>query len=219
MAINTLALLRTAAQQEADKENDSHIGTPEWNRRVNEGYRSLWNLVRSENDDFFLEKVSATVTTAANNFLSVTMGNNRLRQLWFVTGSTPDDYERVRRWNMEERPGDRSYKIAGGTVYIYPSTLAVGTYALWREPVWVELANDADTINANLVEWAEYIYLYAALGGKGKEDSDASLLGQRLGRLEKEILAITSDLDNGEPARVVEVPSRSYYRPERLPRP
>jgi len=219
VAIDRLDELRTAAQQEADKESDPHIGTAEWTRRVNEGYRSLWNLVRSENDDFFLEKVAATVATQANNFLSVTLGNNRLRQLWYVTGSTPDDYERVRRWNMEERPWDRQYKVAGGTVYIYPSTLAVGTYSLWREPVWTELVADGDTIHTNLIEWAEYIYLYAALGGKGKEEGDASLLGQRLGRLEKEILQIVQDLDNGEPSRVVDSQRPHYYRPERLPRP
>lgn len=219
MAVNTLALLRTAAQQEADKESDPHIGTPEWNRRVNEGYRSLWNLVRSENEDFFLEKVSATVASATNNFLSVTLGNNRLRQLWYVTGSTPDDWERVRRWNLEERPIDRMYKVLGGTVYIYPSTLAVGTYTVWREPVFTELAADVDTIHANLIEWAEYIYLYAALGGRGKEDSDASLLGQRLGRLEKEILAIVHDVDVSEPARVVNVWPPREWRPPPLPRP
>lgn len=219
MAINTLALLRTAAKQEADKENDPHIGDPEWNRRVNEGYRSLWNLVRSENEDFFLEKVAATCASAANNTLSVTIGNNRLRQVWFVTGSTPDDYERVRRWNLEERPCDRVYKVLGGTIYVYPSSLAVGNYSLWREPVFTELAADGDAIHANLIEWSEYIYLYAALGGRGKEESDPSLLGQRLGRLEKEILAIVHDLDVGEPARVVDVWPRQAFRNPPLPRP
>lgn len=219
MPINTLALLRTAAKEEADKENDPHIGDTEWRRRINEGYRSLWNLVRSENEDFFLEKVSATVASAANNFLSVTFGNNRLRQLWYLTGSGPDDYERVRRWNLEERPIDRGYKILGGTCYIYPSTLAVGNYTVWREPVFTELVADGDTIHANLVEWAEYVYLYAAIGGKGKEESEASLLGQRLAGLTQQILSITKDLDTGEPARVVNVWPQREWRPPPLPRP
>jgi hypothetical protein len=219
VAIDTLAELRTAAKEEADKESDPHIGDPEWNRRVNEGYRSLWNLVRSENEDFFLEKVAATCVSAANNFLDVTLGNNRMRQLWYVTGASPDDWERVRRWNMEERPIDRLYKVAGGTIYLYPSTLAVGTYALWREPVFTELAADGDAVHANLIEWSEYIYLYAALGGRGKEESDSSPLAARLGRLEKEILAITKDIDIGEPARVVNVWPPREWRPPPLPRP
>jgi hypothetical protein len=220
VAINTLALLRTAAKQEADKENDPHIGDPEWNRRVNEGYRSLYNLVRSENEEFFVSKTTATCVSAANNVLSVALSGQRLRQLWYVTGSTPDDYERVRRWNMEELPTTRSYKIMGsGVIYIYPASMAPGTYTLWRETALLELVADGDTIDGTLIDWAEYIYLYAALGGKGKEESDASLLGQRLARLEKEILAIVHDLDASEPSRVVDVWPRREYRNPPLPRP
>lgn len=220
MAINTLALLRTAAKEEADKENDPHISDTEWRRRINEGYRSLWSLVRSENEEWFVSKVTATCVSASNNVLNVALSGQRLRALWYVTGSGPDDYERVRRWNMEEIPDQRSYKIMGsGVIYIYPSSLAVGTYTMWREQAFLELVADGDTIDGTLLDWAEYIYLYAAVGGKGKEESDASLLGQRLGRLEKEILAFVSDLDASEPARVVNVSPAREWRPPPLPRP
>jgi hypothetical protein len=218
VATNTLALLRTASKEEADKENDPHIGDTEWNRRINDGYRSLWNLVRSENEDFFLEKVAATCASASNNVLSVTLGNNRLRALWYLSGSTPDDYEIVRRGNLRQRACDREYIIASGTIYIWPSTLAVGSYSVWREPVFTELANDASAIHADLVEWAEYIYLYAAHSAKGKEEADPNDIAGRLGRLEREILALTKDRDSGEAARVVDVRPREYYRPPNLPR-
>jgi hypothetical protein len=219
LATNTLALLRAAAQDEADKENDPSISAAQWNRRVNDGYRSLWNLLRSLDREHFVAKVAATCASTSNNFLSTTLGANRLRALWFLdTPSDPDAYTPLRRWNIEERPTDRMYKVLGGTVYIYPATLAIGSYTMWVESAFVELANDASTIDTRLTEWAEYIYLYAAVGGKDKEESDTSILGMRLSRLEREIMSL-ANLDGGEPARIVDVSNRGIYRVPILPRP
>lgn len=209
MAINTLALLRQAAKEEADKENDPSVTDPEWNRRVNEGYRTLWSLVRAADPEHFVARGTATVVSAVNNFLSVTLGSNRMRQLWFVTGTTADDYERVPRWNLEERALERAHKVVGGTVYIYPASTAVGSYITWIETAFAELAADGSTVDSRIQEWVEYIYLYAAFGGRDKEESDTSGLVARMQRLESEIVSLASDLDSGDPPRVVDVSNRS----------
>lgn len=220
MAISTLATLRTAAQQEADKENDPSITTAEWSRRVNEGYRALWSIVRSEDPDFWIDKGSATISTIANNFFSLT-GNKRLRQLWFVTGATPDDYIRVPRWNLEEAAIERRHKVVRNSVYVYPASLSLGSYIVWSEAAFVELVADGDTIDTALIDWSEYIYLYAAYGGRDKEESDGTALVARMQRLENEIRDLTRERETGEPARVVDHgwSAPNMYIPPRLPDP
>jgi hypothetical protein len=220
LAISTLSALRTAAQQEADKENDPSVTTAEWNRRVNEGYRALWSIVRSGDPDFFVDRGTATISTVANNFFALA-GNRRVRQLWFVTGSTPDDYVRLRRWNLEEPAWERVYKVVRNSVYVYPASVAPGSYILWSEPAFVELVADGDVVDAALIDWTEYVYLYAAFGGRDKEESDGSGLVARMQRLEKEIRDLTRERDIGEPGRVVDHgwTYDNSFRPPRLPDP
>lgn len=210
----TRANLRTYAQQEADKEGDAHIGDPEWNRRLNAGYRALWNRIRRKGGDFFTTSTTFTLS-ASSRTLSLTSFTDwgRMRRLDYLTGSGEDDHVRVRRYSFDEEGlfSDRRYCIVGTNLRISSLAVAAGNYRIWYESRFTPLTAESGaggTVDDRVDQWNEFIYLHAAAAGRDKEESDASDVIRRLRELEVEIDEFAGDQDVSEPARIVDVGSR-----------
>lgn len=191
--------LKTIVQEQGDLVGDSHIGTAasgELERRVNFGYRRLWNLIRRLTlGEFFFTEYDFTIAAAAYT-ATMPAAFGRLIQLYHRTGSGPDDIEPLARIRLPELPvGVRGYRLIGGnTVRVWPASSAPGNYRVHYEAKYTELGT-ADNMDSRLEEWKEFVGVAGALGGVGKQDRATDELRTRLAELESEITWLVHDQD------------------------
>lgn len=170
----------------ADAEGDDHKSDSEINTWINQGAEALHKLKISSNEDYALTSTTFTLTTASNSYsLPATFYN--LKGLDFQDGSR---WIRVQQFSFAER--DRYRDDAGFD----------GTYRIWYNPTFTELAADSDTVEDRD---HEYIVAYAARQCLIKEESDAGELDATLAKLERDIIGTRSKRDIAGPRHVAEV--------------
>lgn len=214
----TAAQLATQARELSDTENDLHISTSELDRRVDYGYRELWNLVRRVcGDDFFLAQ-TATITTltATNTTYTLPTDFGAMSQVRKILGTGGDDYEEIGRFLFRESPASRlSYRVAGGIMYMSPAVLCTGSFVVWYQKKYTELAG-AGNMDAGLEEWREYPAIVAAMGCLAKQESAYDYLAMRRNEMREEIQSTFARRDM-MPDRIIDVMGNGSEFP-RLPR-
>lgn len=155
----TLAMLRAEAQQRANQENKSLVGTAEWNRYINEAISELYDRVIAVNPHYYVSTASFTLSSSNAVALSTFTGFYKLRGVDYRQGSRSVDVLPFDFLSERNLFSDQHY---------------AGTYTAWWTPTPPTLVLDADTLDAILDVWAEYVVVTAAIPAVVKEESDLS---------------------------------------------
>lgn len=213
----TLADIKTQVRQRADMENSTFIKDDELKNYINNSYAELYDILVSRFEDYFSKSESFSLTGASNNH-SLPSDLYKVRGVDYMLST--NDPVTLRRWNFDERNkiartttralrgvGDRQYRVMGQNLTVLPSDKAPGNYQLWYIPRYNPLSLDADTLG-DVLDFAEYIIVDAAIKCLIKEESDTSVLLAIKQGLKARIEAMASNRDT-QPDRIADV--SGYY--------
>jgi hypothetical protein len=177
MATVTLLTLRTRVRQRANLENTAFVTDAEIDGHLNNSISELYDLivasdpslVAAVSNDYALSGSSVALATAAGASVYKLLGVD------IKSGNGSTGYETVRKWTMSSRnnPNQRSYRVVGSTLYVYPTAAAPATYRFWYVPLLTALSGDSATTE-DYNGWLEYAVLDACIKVRGKEGTDAS---------------------------------------------
>lgn len=186
----TLAQLRTEAQQRSNQENKTLVATSEWNRYLNEAIAELYDLIVSSFPHYYVS--SSPFTLSSSNRLDLTTLSPifyKLRAVDFlVTPSRPRD---VRPFNFAERNR-------------FSQLVYSGSYTLWYTPVPPVLVQDSDTLDSILDVWSEFIPITAAIAAAVKEESPIDGFAAQKAAIIARINAAAPNRD-GEPGQAADL--------------
>ncbi|HZU84171.1 MAG TPA: hypothetical protein VE987_14680 [Polyangiaceae bacterium] len=228
----SLADLRLAAQQRADRVNVSTISTSEWNWYINKSAQELYGLLASTYQDYNVKSVAVTLPGGSQAGNSFQVGPNQTiasdffqpRALWLQIGGSPTPYVTIPRLeSLNERnlyvfPNivpvygaiPSRWNILGSTIEILPPTVGGNQYVLWYVPALPTLSSDTDSIAQywlSINGWDEYVTLDAAAKALIKEESldTANLLLQQKMALRERILREAAPRDISQPQSIVDM--------------
>jgi hypothetical protein len=214
----TLAELKTLARQRADMENSTLIRDVELKNYINDSYGELYDLLTASFEDYYLKSpVTFTLTQPANTY-SLPSDFYKLRGLDFQLSSS--DWTTVTQFNFAERnvrsrllsrytTGQRSlsYRVMGSKLYLIPEEECSGTFRLWYVPKVTPLDLDAD-IMGDVLDFAEYVIIDAAIKCLIKEESDISALMALKQKMELRVTTMAKSRNIDRPERVADVSSQ-----------
>lgn len=155
----TLAQLRAEAQQRANQEGKTLVGTSEWNRYVNLAISELYDRVIAANPHYYISSLDVSLSSSNAVALSTFTGFYKLRGV---------DYRQGTR-SMNVLPFDFASERN-----LYSDQHYAGTYTVWWTPTPPALSADVDELDAILDVWSEYVTVTAAIAAVAKEESDLS---------------------------------------------
>jgi hypothetical protein len=213
MATVTLANLQTRARYRANLESTTFVSDTELTTYINASIAELVDLIVAS-DPSLLATVTADYTiTGASTAVATVAGASvyKVLGLDYKDGNGITGYQTVRRWGMAGRneAGVRAFRVVGANLYIYPATLAAGTYRMWiiSQPTALSGASDA-TEDYN--GWLEYVVIDSAIKMKVKEGTDVSALMAQKEAMRRRIMDVATR-DQSEPETVGDVTSGTYY--------
>ena len=218
----SLETLRLMAKQEADMENSSFVDPDELNRKLQDGYRELYDILTGKNQDYYLDDpteftLSGTDSTdLPTDFFKLVGVDAYIGGRWKAL----DPFN----WNERNDSGAGSrgrrrrsklrHRIVGTKLKIVPSDSCDGTYRLWYYPTCPDLV-DVGELDVHAENWREYIVVCGAIYCLEKEESDTSGKVLKKAQLEKRIREAAADRDVGHSARIQDVRSGDdYYEDE-----
>jgi hypothetical protein len=181
----TLAQLRTLVRSRADAEGDDHKSDTEINAWINQAGAALHDIKLASQEDYALLSTTFTLTTANTSSLPAAFYN--LKGLDYQDG---DRWLRVKQFNFAERDLYRE------------DTGFDGTYRLWYNPTFTELAVDADFVEDRD---SEFIVAHAARKCLAKEESDTRDVDAEIAMLTQRITSTRAKRDYSGPRHVAEV--------------
>lgn len=213
----TLAELRQQVRQRADVENSNFVSDAELNAYINSSYKELYDLLVATFEDYYtLDPVEFTLSGSTYTY-DLPTNFYKLRGLDYKESSGGSDWWTVRPFVFTERNrvnntfignvyawDQRSYRIVGDKLYIYPQENAKGTYRIWYVPRATELAADTDTLDG-VNGWEEYVIVDAAMKILIKEESDIQPLVLQKEQMRQRIIDMAKDRDVGEGDRIGDV--------------
>ncbi len=212
----TLSQIKTASLRRADMVNSNFIEDDELTAFINNSIEELYDIVVLRYEDYYVETVQFSISSGNDGYTIPTL-IYKIRGLDLLSGS---DWLNVDRFNFEERNrgqqqllltsiySDVRYKAIGSTIKIIPRDNAPGTYRLWYIPRFTDLVNDADTLQADLEQWHEYVIVDVAIKCLQKEESDVSVLMAQKAALLNRINNAASNRDAGQPETVTSIRNR-----------
>jgi hypothetical protein len=189
----TLATLRTESQQRCNQENRTLVGTPEWNRYINEAIGELYDLVTSSYPHYYLSSFPFTLAGSNQQSISaLTPLFYKLRGLDYLFAGNAKPMS-VHPLSFLERNKYGNLNFAGN-------------YTLWYNPQPPTLVADGDTLDFILDVWSEFIPVTAAIAGAMKEESPTDDLLARKAQIIARINAAAPNRD-GEPGQAADLTS------------
>lgn len=185
----TLLQLRTEAQQRANQENKTLVGTAEWDRYLNEAISELYDLVIASNPHYYVSSANFTLTSSNQVALSTLTNFYKLRGVDYQMGTRPLT---VRPLNFAER--NRFSQTSNFS----------GTYTAWWTPTPPILAADGNELDAILDVWSEFIPVTAAIQAMIKEETPINEMMAVKARIEARIREASPNRD-GEPAQAADL--------------
>jgi len=213
MATLTLAELRTAARQEADKENDFHVSEAELTRYINVAIAELYDmLVSAYGNEYFTKQGTPFQTNNGNTYpLPADFYKMTGVDVNYSPGNKPIALKPIpfHERNFYRVPGPRipyqlKYMIVGNDIVLVPNPNSGYTITLWYIPKCTYLVNDNDTFNG-YNGWEEYVIVWAAIKMLAKEESETSELHGQLEMLKRRINMMAENRDAGEVAKITDV--------------
>lgn len=195
-------------------ENSSFITDAEFNNYINDSYAELYDLLTASFEDYFVaDPVSFTLSSTNTYPLPATF--YKLRGLDFKLSDT--DWAEVKEFNFAERNRYRSdlactrrYRIMGQKLYVLPETASSGTYQLWMIPRFTPLASDTDVMG-DVLDFAEYVVIDAAIKALIKEESDISALAMQKQAMTDRVITMAARRDVDQPERIADVTQHIHY--------
>lgn len=187
----TLAQLRTSAQQRANQENKTLVATSEWNRYIQEAVDELYDLIVSSFPHYYLSSFAFTLSSSnQQSIAALTPIFYKLRGLDFLFAGAQRPLT-VRPINFAERNR-------------FAATNFAGSYTLWYTPRPPQLTADGDTLDFILDNWSKYVVLTAALAALPKEESPTDdLLGEKAIQLDR--IKTAAPNRDGEPGQAADL--------------
>jgi len=199
----TLLQFRDQVRDRADLVADNFVLDATLTTWINKSIAELYDLLIQASEDWYLASAPVTVNSGGVSF-PVPTGMIRWRGLDRRIGGT--DYTHVKKGVFRERLTytEPRYILAGGTVYIYPTTSAPGTYLQWYVPVFTPLAADGDTFDG-INGWEEYVIVDVAIKCRVKGEEDASDLFTAKAIQRARIQTMAASRDGSEAPRITDV--------------
>lgn len=182
----TLSELRTRCKQQADMENSYFIKDPEWNFMINESYKTLYDMLVTVWENYFINKLEFDLTQDNPNY-DIPDDFYKLRgiDVQFNNGGTK--WYPVTRFNFQERHKYGNipdallgnfrpmvqYIIMGSQIKFEPAANAVGRYQMFYIPKVTELVADGDELDTNCDIWNQFIINDVCVKALTKQESDA----------------------------------------------
>lgn len=215
--MTTLSSLRTRVRERANMENSQFVSDAEVTRYINESYATLYDLLVSRFEDYFIQDpLEFTISSGSYTY---SLPSTFYKLVGVDRKSNGTDYYSIRPFSFEERNRntnttrlrgwntDVKYRILGSDLRFTPEGSAPGTYRLWYIPSYTALSSDSDVIDTTITRnnWEEYIVIDAAMKCLVKEESDTNDLKIELARIEKRIEEMAQNRDIGNTDRITDV--------------
>ena len=219
----SLAWLRQAAQQRADRVNSNFISTDEWNSYINQSALELYDILVTEYEDYFIAEPLLMTTDGSTNRYNLPKDFYKLAGVDCGLSNSDNAWVTLKRFEFSARnryvfPNINStyfgvfnlqYKLVGNKLMFIPTPSAGQFIRLWYVPRLPTLLLDTDSLDT-VSGWSEYIVVDAAIKALQKEESDVSVLMAQKAQLMKRIEESAMNRDEGMPATVSDSRTNSY---------
>jgi hypothetical protein len=224
----SLASVRLAAQQRADRVGSQFVTLPEINSYINQSYFELYDLLTTVYNDYYVAPSASFVTNGTQYLYPLPDGVTLFkdpsgaqvvaRPFYKLLGvdlginTANNGYVTITKFNFIDRnrfvyPNTSStiygvfnmqYRLMGNAIEFIPAPSAGQTIRLWYVPRLVELLADTDTLEG-VNGWAEYVIVDVAIKVLQKEESDVSILMAQKQALITRINGSATNRDAGLP--------------------
>lgn len=207
----SLASLRLAAQQRADRVNSEFVTKQEWNSYINQSAFELYDLIVNTYEDWYFATPYSFQTDGSASYdlpplmyrlMGVDLGIAENNNAWV----TVPKYDFVER-NRYVYPNVTStyygmfnlrYRAMGNKLNFIPTPSSGQYIRVWYVPRMVEMVADTDVLDM-VSGWQEYIVVDATIKALQKEESDVSALMVQKQALIKRIEESAINRDLGQP--------------------
>jgi len=181
---------------------------------VNDGIRALYDDAIDVNPDFRVTEgtVYSIVSTAAN-FIPIPADFRSVRAVVADPGTQySDPLRRGQMRSFADGSLRRYYRIQGSLIYIEPRERAIGNYQLLYNPLPPTLANGSDTLDVELEQFQDVIFLHAAVMMLTKNEWDISSVGAQLAVAKARAARWARNARTSDPPMVEDVRSPPRWR-------
>lgn len=225
----SLAALRLAAQQRADRENSQFVTMPEWNSYINQSAFELYDLLTTVYEDYNIAPVVSFTTDGSQQY-DLPNGSNyssapalyKLMGVDVGVGSSTNGWVTLKKFNFISRNRyvfpqitstylgvfNMQYRMVGDKIMFIPTPQASQTIRLWYVPRMTSLLKDTDVLDG-VSGWTEYVIVDAAIKALQKEESDVSALMAQKQMLTERINGAAQNRDAGQPDTISNTRTRS----------
>lgn len=225
----SLAAIRLAAQQRADRENSNFVTKPEWNSYINQSMFELYDLLTTVYEDYNLAPVLSFTTDGSQKY-ALPNGSNyssapafyKLMGVDVGIASATNGWVTLKKFNFISRNRyvfpqitstylgvfNMQYRVVGNEIMFIPTPQAGQTIRLWYIPRMSSLLQDTDVLDG-VSGWSEYVIVDAAIKALQKEESDCSLLMAEKQMLIERINDSAQNRDAGQPDTISNTRTRS----------
>jgi hypothetical protein len=198
------------ARQRADQIGSLFVTEDEALSYLNQGYKTLYNIIIQGNQDYFIDSQDLTLVDQQQEY---PLPNNfyKMRGVDLMSGAQPitlrpfsfNERNRYRYANLATWAGPAyRYHMAGSNLKFTPIP-GTGTLRIYYIPNPVEAATTASTLDTQGFD--EYLVVYVAKKMLEKEESDVSSILQELLTLKAEVQSMVANRDKSFPKVVVDI--------------
>ena len=230
----SLAQIRLAAQQRADRQNSEFLTTAEWNSNINQSMFELYDLLVTVYEDYYLAPSAQFITNGNSSFYPLPNGQltftNTAGQpfvaepFYKLTGvdlglnTANNAFVTLGKFNFRDRnkfiyPNTSSmiygvyncqYRVLGSNIEFIPTPSGNQPIRLWYIPRLKQLLQDTDISTTSISGWIEYVIVDAAIKALQKEESDVQVLMAQKMALVKRINESAANRDAGTPDTITD---------------
>lgn len=231
MATMTFLELRNRSREESDMVYSDFVTENELKFYVNSSLKELYDLLVATYADYYeIGPVQFTLTGTESTF-QLPDDFYKMRSMQRNITTSPNQWFTVHKFNMENMNQFNQFNYVSGTyplvkyrvfgspnlndngyVQFIPEQSAQGLYRYFYVPQCPKLVDDDDVYNG-INGWEEYIIVDCAIKMLAKQEDDVSVFMQRKRDLISRIEAMAADRDAGEPEKIADIRSTSYYGP------
>ena len=205
----TLAILRTAAKQRADMENNNFITDAEWLTYINASYGEFYDLLIQHFEGDYVYSTSAISIVSGTATYALPSDFYKVLGVEILDGSYYVPLKRYQLHHRDSRPGSSGihlqYRLQGSNIAFIETPTTTETGRLIYVPLYTDLASDGDTFEFHGPGWEEYVIIDAAIKAREKEESSTTSLERKKDRMYLRIEQAAMNREAGEPEEAVDV--------------
>lgn len=185
-----MSTIRTRCQRRADKENDTHIATAEWNALISEAYGELYQIVVDGGGRYFESESSITATGATSYNEPATI--LQILAIDYVSGTKRrmlDELMVQERESVMGRTGEAFFwEFQDDQIILHPNP-ATGTYKVVFIPQAPDLSAyaDADLVDVCCPAGERFLIWSVAMIAKDKSESGFALCQRESDRARQDL--------------------------------